>query len=134
MKRAWKTVVGYIWWTYPRGSAHYDVMVTLILIFLFLTPVPAIYGHKNPLYLNFNDKPVARTPHPSEVSVYPDGQDLVFQVTVDEERMKSERSDAEVRAYLHRVIEPIAGEIAIERYEAVKERNRVVAYKAWVRR
>ena len=28
----------YLFWTYPRGSFHYDVMVTLILIFLFVSP------------------------------------------------------------------------------------------------
>lgn len=124
MRRVWNTIVGYIWWTYPRGSVHYDVMVTLILLFIFLAP----------LRINFNDKPVARVPHPSEVAVYPDGQDLVFHVAVDEKQLRKDASDGEVRAYLHRVIEPIAGEIAIERYEPVKERGRVVAYKAWVRR
>lgn len=130
MKRAWQTVVGYIWWTYPRGSAHYDVMVTLILLFIFLTPVPVLFGRRNPLYLNFNDKPVARTPHPSEVAVYPDGQGLVFQVS---SAAVAGTSDSEIRSSLHRVIEPIAGEISIERYEPVMDHGRTVAYKAWVR-
>ena len=29
---------GYVFWTYERGSIHYDVMVTLILIFMFVSP------------------------------------------------------------------------------------------------
>ena len=28
----------YVFWTYQRGSAHYDVMVTLILLFIFVSP------------------------------------------------------------------------------------------------
>ena len=28
----------YFYWTYPRGSFHYDIMVTLILLFIFVTP------------------------------------------------------------------------------------------------
>jgi len=28
----------YFFWTYERGSFHYDVMVTLILAFIFITP------------------------------------------------------------------------------------------------
>ena len=28
----------YFYWTYPRGCFHYDVMVTLILLFIFVTP------------------------------------------------------------------------------------------------
>ncbi len=131
MKRAWQTIVGYIWWTYPRGSAHYDVMVTVILLFLFLTPLPTLVGHANPVFIDFNDKPVSRTPHPSEVAVYPDGQGLVFQVSG---KAVTGTSESDVRASLFRVIEPIAGEVTIDRYEAVKDHGRVVAYKAWVRR
>lgn len=28
----------FIWWTYPRGSLEYDIIVALILAFIFLTP------------------------------------------------------------------------------------------------
>ena len=31
-----KVLRSYFFWTYERGSFHYDVMVTLILLFLFL--------------------------------------------------------------------------------------------------
>ncbi len=47
MSKFGQTLKGYIWWTYPRGSVQYDVMVTLILAFIFLTP----------LWVNFRDKP-----------------------------------------------------------------------------
>lgn len=31
-------VRSFIWWTYPRGSIEYDIMVGVILAFIFLTP------------------------------------------------------------------------------------------------
>src|SRR4051812_15105211 len=36
----------YFYWTYTRGSFHYDVMVTLILLFIFVTPFLWDYGDK----------------------------------------------------------------------------------------
>ncbi len=54
---------GYIWWTHQRGSFHYDVMVTLILLFIFVTP------H----FINYKDKPAERLPRPKSVLVMPDG-------------------------------------------------------------
>jgi hypothetical protein len=41
-------------------------------------------------------------------------------------------SDEEMREALLRVIEPVAGEISIDRYEAVRDnKHNVVAYKVW---
>ncbi|HET9784904.1 MAG TPA: hypothetical protein VFP94_08105 [Terriglobales bacterium] len=31
-------LASYLWWSYPRGSLQYDIMVALILAFIFLTP------------------------------------------------------------------------------------------------
>ena len=33
-----RLIKSYLFWTYQRGTFHYDVMVTAILIFMFLTP------------------------------------------------------------------------------------------------
>ena len=35
MNAIWRTIRGYILWQYERGTLHYDIMVTLILIFIF---------------------------------------------------------------------------------------------------
>ncbi len=122
MSRVWQTIRRYIWWTYERGSVPYDVMVTLILAFIFITPV----------FLNFKDKPVERIPHQTGVVVYPDGQSLVYQIDAVAIHGKD---DASIRNDLLRVIEPIAGEVEIDRYELVKDgRGRVSAYKVWVTR
>jgi hypothetical protein len=31
-------LASYLWWTFPRGSLEYDIMVGVILAFIFLTP------------------------------------------------------------------------------------------------
>ena len=122
MSRIWQTIRSYIWWTYERGSVPYDVMVTLILAFIFVTP----------LYLNFKDKPVERVPHQTAVVVYRDGESLVYQI--DAAAIHGS-DDASIRRDLLRVIEPISGEADIDRYEAVHDaRGHVSAYKVWVSR
>jgi len=122
MKKAWQTIRGYIWWTHPRGNVHYDIMVTLILVFIFVTP------H----YVNFNDKPAERQPHFTAVQVSPDGDGFVYRIDA---RAVQGSSDAEIRSGLLRVIEPIAGEVVLNRYEAVPDLSgKIVVYMAWVRR
>ena len=119
MGKIGQTIKGYIWWMYPRGSVHYDVMVTLILAFIFLAP----------LWINFRDKPVERSPYQTEVVVKAEGNGFVYKV--DAAAVKP-GSDDEIREALLRVIEPVAGEISIDRYEEVRDsKHNVVAYKVW---
>lgn len=121
MNSVWRTIRGYIWWSYERGSLHYDIMVTLILLFVFLSPY----------VINFNDRPIERNPHSTGVTVTPDGAGgLVYQIAA---AAVVGTKDADVRDSLRRVIEPIAGEISITRYEAVRDATgRIQAYKVWV--
>ena len=37
MNGFWGTIRSYILWQHERGTLHYDIMVTLILIFVFLS-------------------------------------------------------------------------------------------------
>ena len=114
-----QTLKGYVWWTSPRGSIHYDVVVTLILAFIFLTP------H----WVNFRDKPVERSPHQTEVVVQQEGDGFLYKV--DAAAVKGD-SDADIRESLARIIEPVAGYVTIDRYEAVRDnKQNVVAYKVW---
>jgi hypothetical protein len=114
-----QTIKGYIWWMYPRGSVHYDVMVTLILAFIFLTP----------LWINFRDKPVERSPYQTEVVVKPEGNGFIYTVDAASIRLGG---DEEVREALLRAIEPVAGEIQIDRYEPIRDSKRtIIAYKVW---
>ena len=123
-----RTIRGYILWSYERGSLHYDLMVTLILLFVFLAP----------LRINFKDKPLERTAHQSDVLVTPDGHGgFIYQVdaTARDEHGQLIVGEDNPKAGLQRVIEEIAGEVEIVDYKPVTDRpGHVVAYKAWVRR
>lgn len=121
MSRIWQTIRGYIWWTHDRGSMHYDVMVTLILAFIFLAPY----------WINFKDKPVERTPHQTEVVVSPDGQSgFIYEVPAS--AVTGRNADA-IEGDLLRVIEPIAGEVEITSYEKVRDnKGRLIAYRVKV--
>ena len=116
-----QTVKGYFWWTYPRGSVPYDVMVTLILAFIFLAPI----------WINFRDKPQPRPPRQTEIVMQQQGDGFVY--TVDASAVKA-GSDAELRESLLRVVEPLSGEVTIERYAAVRDRDHITAYKVWAHR
>jgi hypothetical protein len=125
-----KLLRSYFFWTYERGSFHYDVMVTLILIFLFLSP----------RLIDFKDRPVETVAlHASEVLVKEAGTTdgssrFVFQIRADQAGgPQANQTDEERRAAILRVVEPISGEVTIERYEPVLDASgKVVAYNAWV--
>ena len=119
----WRTVRGFILWSFERGSVQYDVMVTLILLFVFFSP----------RVINFNDRPVQRNPHSTGVVVYPDGAGaLVYQV---DGKAVQGGDDAAVRDQLLRVIEPISGGVSITHYEPVTDsKGHVTAYKVWAER
>lgn len=123
MNAVWRTIRGYIWWSYERGSLHYDVMVTVILLFVFLSPY----------WINFNDKPVERNPHPTGVAVAPDSNGgLIYQI---EASAVKGTDDAAVRDELRKIIEPISGAVAVTRFEVVRDRGgRPQSYKVWVQK
>ena len=118
-----QTARGYLFWTYERGSLHYDVMVTAILAFIFISP------H----YLNFKDKPIERNPHQTGVIVNPDGRGgLYFQVDA---AAVSTQPGTDIDTALLRVIEPIAGEVKLVSYKPVTDpKGHVTAYMVRVER
>jgi hypothetical protein len=123
MNAFWRTIRGYILWSYERGTLHYDIMVTLILIFVFFSPY----------WINFNDKPVPRDPHLTGVVVTSDGSGgLVYQI---EATAVAQGNDNVVRDQLLHIIEPISGGVAIVRYDPVLDREgKIQGYKVWVKR
>jgi hypothetical protein len=119
----------YIFWAYERGSVQYDIMVTAILLFMFVSP------H----IISYNDKPVETVAlHSSEVLVREAGTSggssrFIYQVRAED--MGRAETDAERRAAILRVIEPISGEVSVDHYEAVRDaQGKVIAYNAWVLR
>ena len=123
MNAAWRTIRGYILWQYERGTLHYDIMVTLIIIFVLFSP----------RVINFNDKPIGRNPHPTEVVVTADAQgQLIYQVAASAVSAGDDRS---IREQLLRIIEPISGAVSIVSYEAVANaKGQVQSYKVLAKR
>jgi hypothetical protein len=124
-----KLLKSYFYWTYERGSFHYDVMVTLILLFLFLSP----------RVIDFKDRPVETVAlRSSEVLVKEAGREgesarFLYQIRADD--MGNASTDDERKAAILRVIEPISGEVTLERYEPVRDaQGHIIAYDAWVLR
>ncbi len=114
MTAIWRTIRSYILWQHERGTLHYDIMVTLILIFIFFSP----------RVINFNDKPIARDPHPTEVVVTADAEGrLFYQVAANAVRPGD---DASIREQLLRIIEPISGAVSIVSYEEIKDHKGAV--------
>jgi hypothetical protein len=118
-----RTIRNYVLWSYERGTIHYDVMVTLILLFVFFSPK----------LINFKDKPVERNPQRTGVMVIPDGQGgLIYQVDA---AAIAGNNDGAIRNQLLQIIEPISGEVSISNYEAVRDRSgRILSYKVFVQR
>ncbi len=119
----------YIFWTYERGSFHYDVMVTLILLFLFVSP----------RFIDFKDKPVTTVPlQHSEVLVKAQGGSsnearFVYEIRVDD--LHGAKTDTEIKAAILNIVEPMAGDVTLQKYTPVLDtKGHVVAYDATVLR
>ena len=123
MNAIWRTIRGYILWQYERGTLHYDIMVTLILIFILFSP----------RVINFNDKPIARNPHPTDVVVTADAEGrLVYQISASAISPGDYNS---VRDQLLRIIEPISGAVSIVNYEPVSDgKGKIQSYKVLAQR
>jgi hypothetical protein len=123
MGSIWRTIRGYILWSYERGSLHYDIMVTLILLFVFVSP------H----YINFNDKPVERNLSSAGVLITPDKNGgFICQIPAS---AVNTGGGADVSRQFLRIIEPISGAVSITKFEAEKDANgRTQSYKVWVQK
>src|ERR1700731_950532 len=109
MNGVWRTIRSYILWQHERGTLHYDIMVTLILIFVFFSP----------RVINFNDKPVPRPLHLTDVVVTPDAKGgLLYQISAS---AIIPGDDQSVRDQLLHIIKPISGEVSLVSYEPVTD-------------
>jgi hypothetical protein len=125
MSHIGRTLKGYLFWTYDRGSFHYDVMVTLILVFIFVAPRFIDFKDKD-----FRDKPGTGRPHPTDIIASADGK--TYQVDA---QAVDAQDEGMVRANFQRVLRPVAGAVIVDRVEQVRDGGgHVVAYRAWVRR
>ena len=115
----------YIYWTYPRGNFHYDVMVTLILAFIFITP------H----LWNYGDKPAVLAAPMQPILVTGDGgRGLIMTVQASDVNVPAEAPAPKVKKALRKAIEPLAGDaVYIDRWELSRDANgNPTAWKIWV--
>ncbi|MBN9616077.1 MAG: hypothetical protein BGO25_07600 [Acidobacteriales bacterium 59-55] len=126
-----KILRSYLFWTYERGSFHYDIMVTLILLFLFVSP----------RFIDYRDKPVETVAlQSSEVLVKTTGvnrenndEGAAFVYQIRAEDLTGATTESDRRAAILQLIEPISGEVTLERYEPVRDaQGKIIAYNAWV--
>jgi hypothetical protein len=112
----------YFFWTYERGSFHYDVMVTLILAFIFITPFVWNYGDRpQPGKLAANSVLVKLTGPGSLIYDVPAGEIHAGSVPLDTQ--------------LEQQIEAVSGAVTLDRFEAVKEPGgKIVTYRVWAHR
>jgi hypothetical protein len=114
----------YLFWTYPRGSFHYDVMVTLILAFLFVSP----------RLINYRDRPQETLTATKDILVRPNGPNAwTYQIGADQ--LADTSNDEKIRAELMQRIQAISGNVEIDRYRAQKDASgHVTTYRVWAHR
>src|SRR5271170_4940326 len=96
-----KTLGTYLWWTQERGSFRYDVMVTLILLFIFVTP------H----LWNYRDRPSPRGTAPTEVLVKTESPDhFVYQINASQVSVSQNGGPEDLQAELLLRVEAISGD------------------------
>jgi hypothetical protein len=126
-KRGIKEVLkSYFFWTYPRGCFHYDVMVTLCLLFIFVTPHLWNYGDKA--------SSSAGLLHPIQLTG-DGGHGMVVTVRVSDVTIPAGTPDAAVKKALRQAILPVAGDaVVVERWETVSDAQGNLVWKIWAHR
>jgi hypothetical protein len=123
-----QVLLSYFYWTYNRGSFHYDVMVTLILLFIFLTPhIPGV---------SFGDQPAspAGPPHAMQVERN-DGRGIIVSVQAVDVTVPADSSVKAVRQILRKAIEPVTGDdVTIEHWETFTDVQGNLEWKVWAHR
>jgi hypothetical protein len=123
-----KLLKSYFFWTYNRGSFHYDILVTLILAFIFLAP----------RFWDFGDKPTPASGlhHPIQVV---GNSDNSFTVTVYASDVNLDPNTTaprmEVKRALRKAIEPVTGDaVFVEHWETLTDAQGVPVWKVWAHR
>jgi hypothetical protein len=121
-------LLSYFYWTYSRGTFHYDVMVTLILAFIFVTPWLWNYGDK--------PTPVGGPLHPIQV-IGNDGRGVIVTVQASDVDLDlhTTASDQAVKKALRKAIEPVTGDdVFVENWETGTDAQGHPVWKVWAHR
>ena len=117
----------YFYWTYRRGSFHYDVMVSLILLFIFVTP----------FLWNYGDKPsvLAFPAHPLQVTG--DGErGMMITVQASDVNLAPDAPESVIKKTLRAAVEPLGGDsVEVERWNLVRDaKGEPQAWQVWAHR
>lgn len=125
-RRSFRQILkSYFYWTYPRGSFHYDIMVTLILLFIFVTPHLWDFGAKPPS--------IAASSHPFQV--VPNGRGVIITVQASDVTIPPGASNRDVKQVLRKAIEPVTGDdVFVEHWETFTDAQGNLAWKVWAHR
>jgi len=127
-RTAKQVLLSYFYWTYSRGTFHYDVMVTLILAFIFITPWLWNYGDK--------PSPVGGPLHPIQV-IGNDGQGVIVTVQASDVDLELHTSapNTVVKKALRKAIEPVTGDdVFVEYWETGIDAEGHPVWKVWAHR
>ena len=122
-----QVVKSYFYWTYSRGSFHYDVMVTLILLFIFVTP----------WLWNYGDKPRSTANNTGNLVVTGDGgHGLIVTLQASDVNVPAASSDAVIKRALKKAMEPVLGDsMYVERWELIRDPDgNPLSWKVWAHR
>lgn len=124
-RTVWQVLSSYFYWTYSRGSFHYDVMVTLILLFIFVTPHLWDYGAK--------PSAVTHPTHPFQV--VQNGRGVIITVQASDVGVAPGASYRDAKRALRKAIEPVTGDdVFVERWETVSDARGNLSWKVWAHR
>jgi hypothetical protein len=116
----------YFFWTYSRGCFHYDVMVSLILLFIFVSP------H----LWNFGDSPKLNAGPAHPIQVVGNGTlGLVVTVQASDVDVPAGANDLMVKKALREAIMPVTGDaVFVEHWETFTDNQGNVCWKVWAHR
>jgi hypothetical protein len=123
-----KILKSYFYWTYPRGVFHYDVMVTLILVFIFVTPHLWDYGDKPTSALSIQ--------HPIQVVGYNEHSFIVTVAAADVPLdLHTTASKNEVKKALRKAIEPVTGDaVFVDDWKTDSDAQGTPVWRVWAHR
>lgn len=115
----------YFYWTYPRGNFHYDVMVTLILAFIFITPQ----------FWDFGAKPTRGAGPQHPIQVVGNGRGIIVSLDSGDVTIPEGATVGETRKALRKAIEPVTGDaVSVDRWEIVNDSTGRQVWKIWAHR
>lgn len=127
-----KILKSYFFWTYSRGCFHYDVLVTLVILFIFITP------H----LWNYGDKPTVIAGPAEPMEVVGDGDHgLVITVYADEVRdrevvLGAGADPSRLKKALKKAVEPVTGDaVYLARWQPINDAaGNLIRWQVWVHR